>query len=61
MLSRSDFEALKEYVSNPYCSQKQSESTVRLHVSHSNLKATFKEIRLDKHVRAARGQGLLSS
>merc|ERR1712078_634350 len=28
----------------------QHESTVRIHVSHSNLKAKFMEIRLDKHM-----------
>lgn len=30
--------------------QNQAESTVRLHVTHSNLKAEFIELRLDLHV-----------
>lgn len=51
MVSRADIEALKAYVSNPVTSLNQAESTVRLAVTHSNLKATFMEIRLDKHVR----------
>jgi hypothetical protein len=33
--------------------QNRAESTVLLHVSHSNLKAKFFELRLDRHVRAA--------
>ncbi len=32
-------------------SQNRAESTVLLHVSHSNLKAKFFELRLDMHVR----------
>lgn len=51
MISRADIEALKEYVSNPMTSLNQAESTVRLRVTHSNLKSSFMEIRLDKHVR----------
>ena len=31
--------------------QNQAESTVRMHVTHSNLKAEFMELRLDLHVR----------
>ena len=31
--------------------QNQAESTVRLHVTHSNLRAEFMELRLDLHVR----------
>jgi hypothetical protein len=34
--------------------QNQAESTVRLHVTHSNLKAEFTELRLDLHVRPPR-------
>ncbi len=50
-LSRRDIEALKEYVSAPgNFGQNQAESTVRLHVTHSNLKAEFIELRLDLHV-----------
>ena len=53
MLSRQDIEALKEYVSAPgNFGQNQAESTVRLHATHSNLKAEFIELRLDLHVRA---------
>eukprot|EP00735_Rhodelphis_limneticus_P008307 TRINITY_DN2120_c0_g1::TRINITY_DN2120_c0_g1_i1::g.12914::m.12914 TRINITY_DN2120_c0_g1::TRINITY_DN2120_c0_g1_i1::g.12914 ORF type:complete len:303 (+),score=39.36,sp/Q67Z52/TBCB_ARATH/45.53/3e-74,Ubiquitin_2/PF14560.1/3.1e-30,CAP_GLY/PF01302.20/6.9e-23,ubiquitin/PF00240.18/0.0058 TRINITY_DN2120_c0_g1_i1:87-911(+) len=44
-----DLAALKAYVQGP-TSQNQAESTVRLHVTHSNLKASFLEIRLDKHL-----------
>ena len=51
MLNRRDIDALKEYVSAPgNFGQNQAESTVRLHVTHSNLKAEFIELRLDLHV-----------
>ena len=51
MLSRQDIDALKAYVSAPgNFGQNQAESTVRLHVTHSNLKAEFIELRLDLHV-----------
>ena len=51
MVSRQDINALKAYVSAPgNFGQKQAESTVRLHVTHSNLKAEFIELRLDLHV-----------
>ena len=51
MLTRRDIDALKEYVSAPgNFGQNQAESTVRLHVTHSNLKAEFIELRLDLHV-----------
>ena len=43
-------EALREYVTAPG-SQNQAETTVRMLVTHSSLKARFMEIRLDKHVR----------
>lgn len=43
--------ALKAYVTGPGMGgQQQAESTVRLCVTHSNLKIQFLEIRLDKHV-----------
>jgi hypothetical protein len=45
----SDLRALREYVTAPG-SQNQSDATVRLLVTHSNLKAKFLEIRLDLHV-----------
>ena len=52
MLTRRDIDALKEYVSAPgNFGQNQADSTVRLHVTHSNLKAEFIELRLDLHVR----------
>ncbi|GAB4819103.1 hypothetical protein N2152v2_006149 [Parachlorella kessleri] len=48
-LRNSDLRALREYVTAPG-SQNQSDSTVRLLVTHSNLKAKFLEIRLDMHM-----------
>ena len=43
--------ALRAYVTGPGMGgQQQAESTVRLCVTHSNLKIQFLEIRLDKHV-----------
>ncbi len=46
-----DIQQLKDYVSaSDGGMQRQAESTVRLNVSHSNLKAKFMEIRLDLHV-----------
>lgn len=51
MLTGADIQQLREYVSAPDAGgQRQADSTVRLHVSHSNLKAKFLEIRLDLHV-----------
>ena len=49
MISQQDIQALKDYVKGP-SSQNQADSTVRLQVTHSNLKAHFMEIRLDLHV-----------
>lgn len=49
-MDKNSLEALKAYVTAPG-SQQQAASTVRLLVTHSNLKARFMEIRLDKHVR----------
>ena len=49
MITQDDIRALKAYVAAPG-TQSQAESTVRLNVSHSNLKAHFMEIRLDLHV-----------
>ena len=48
-LMNSDLRALREYVTAPG-GQNQADSTVRLLVTHSNLKAKFMEIRLDMHV-----------
>jgi tubulin-specific chaperone B len=51
LMDKSDLAMLKEYVTAPgNCGAHQTESTVLLHVTHSNLKAEFLEIRLDKHV-----------
>lgn len=42
---------LKSYVTGPDAGGlNQGETTVLLHVTHSNLKARFPEIRLDLHV-----------
>lgn len=49
MISGADIQALKDYVKGP-SSQNQAETTVRLQVTHSNLKAHFMEIRLDLQV-----------
>ena len=51
MLTGADIQALKDYVSAPGNNgQNQSDSTVRLHVTHSNLKAEFMDIRLNLYV-----------
>jgi tubulin-specific chaperone B len=43
---------LRAYVTGPDGGGlNQSETTVLLHVTHSNLKAKFAELRLDLHVR----------
>lgn len=53
MLTGADIQALKDYVSAPgNFGQNQAETTVRLHVTHSNLKAEFMELRMDLHVRS---------
>lgn len=43
-------EALRDYVLADTGAQNQAESTVRLVVTHSNLRASFMDIRLDMHV-----------
>jgi tubulin-folding cofactor B len=48
-LTKEDVQGLKQYVQGPSAAS-QAESTVLLHVTHSNLKARFFEIRLDRHV-----------
>mmetsp|Transcript_8717 Transcript_8717/g.18554 ORF Transcript_8717/g.18554 Transcript_8717/m.18554 type:complete len:285 (+) Transcript_8717:226-1080(+) len=48
-ISKEDVAALRDYVMGPG-SQNQAESTVLLHVTHSNLQARFFEIRLDLHM-----------
>jgi hypothetical protein len=46
-----DVQQLKDYVAGSDGGmQRQAQSTVRLHVTHSNLKAKFIEVRLDQHV-----------
>ena len=53
-MDKSDLAMLKEYVTAPgKFGANQSESTVLIRVTHSNLKAEFMEIRLDKHVRCS--------
>ena len=52
MALNTDLQALRDYVVGPSDFQNQSASTVRLMVTHSNLKARFLEIRLDMHVRS---------
>jgi tubulin-specific chaperone B len=52
VLKNTDMQHLKAYVTAPgKLGANQAESTVMLHVTHSNLKAEFMEIRFDKHVR----------
>jgi hypothetical protein len=53
----SDLQALRAYVTAP-SSQNQRDSTVRVNVTHSNLKASFMEIILDLHVRDIFGSSL---
>ena len=50
-LASDDLRALRDYVTAGSNMQAQSESTVLLAVTHSNLKARFMEIRFDRHVR----------
>jgi hypothetical protein len=53
MVAQTDFEALKAYVTAPGNSgANRADSTVLLHVTHSNLKAKFLEIRFDLSVSA---------
>lgn len=50
-ITREDAQQLKDYVKGPdKGGLHQAESTIMLHVSHSNLKQKFIEIRLDLHV-----------
>ena len=57
-MDRSDLQMLKDYVRAPgNFGANQAESTVLIHITHSNLKAEFLEIRLDKHVRSPTGHG----
>ena len=57
MAVNTDLRALRNYVLADTGAQNQAESTVRLMVTHSNLKANFMEIRLDMHVSADKGAG----
>jgi len=51
-MASSDIAMLKEYVTAPgNFGANHADSTVLLHITHSNLRAEFMEIRLDKHVR----------
>ncbi|KAJ9516910.1 hypothetical protein QJQ45_027299 [Haematococcus lacustris] len=49
LISKEDIVALREYVTGQG-GQNRLESTVLLHVTHSNLKAKFFELRLDMHM-----------
>eukprot|EP00892_Ulva_mutabilis_P007359 jgi/Ulvmu1/4996/UM021_0013.1 len=50
MISRSELDQLKAYVTAPgKFGANQADSTVLLHVTHSNLRAEFVELRFDKH------------
>lgn len=52
MISRSELQQLRAYVTAPgKFGANQADSTVLLHVTHSNLKAEFMELRFDQHVR----------
>lgn len=52
MLTRTELGQLKAYVTAPgKLGANQADSTVLLHVTHSNLRAEFMELRFDKHVR----------
>lgn len=54
-LPTQDMDMLRQYVTaDGNFGQNQAESTVQLHVTHSNLKVEFMELRLDKHVRTPR-------
>jgi tubulin-folding cofactor B len=53
-MNREDIDALKAYVAGPDSGfANRADSTVLLHITHSNLQAKFMEIRLDMHVRQA--------
>jgi len=45
-----DMQALRNFITHESGGQARGESTVLLHVTHSNLKARMFEIRLDKHM-----------
>jgi len=49
-----DLAALRNYVSADTGAQAQGDTTVKLHVTHSNLKARMFEIRLDRHMTVER-------
>lgn len=49
-MTGADIDALKQYVNFNNGFQNKAESTVLLNVTHSNLKARFMEIRLDRHM-----------
>eukprot|EP00884_Botryococcus_braunii_P000256 jgi/Botrbrau1/10230/Bobra.0362s0019.2 len=51
MITQDDIRSLREYVTAPGNNgQNQADSTVRLHVTHSNLKQSFMDLRLDRHM-----------
>jgi tubulin-folding cofactor B len=56
-----DMNALRDYIVYESGGQARGESTVLLHVTHSNLKARMFEIRLDKHMTVERVKEKLRS
>lgn len=61
MAAESELELLRAYVTAPGNSgAKRADSTVLLHVTHSNLKAEFMEIRFDLSVRRGTPSGASS-
>merc|ERR1711939_1160981 len=57
----SDLQALRNYVTYESGGQNRGDSTVLLHVTHSNLKAKMFEIRLDRHMTVERVKEKLRS
>ena len=54
-----EMQALRAYVTAPGShGQNQADSTVRLHVTHSNLKIQFMDLRLDKYVSLPNASGV---
>lgn len=49
-LTKDDLAQLRNYVASGETGMRKAESTVIVHISHSNLKANFFEIRLDLHM-----------
>ena len=56
-----DLQALRDYITYETGGQNKGETTVLLHVTHSNLKARMFEIRLDRHMTVERVKEKLRS